>query len=119
MSTPSSHHGRASIPSFAKPIIEAYAAATQPATISLAIVSAFTAMLIPLLVALFYFSTPRTRSRPTFIFASFDICLGIVIGAWGWYIHVCRLYILKHPLLILYCALLLDANLAYTSIKGF
>jgi hypothetical protein len=47
------------------------------------------AMLVPCLVALFYFATPKTRQTPIFISVVLSTCLGMVYSIFGTYTMVC------------------------------
>ncbi|PFH53687.1 hypothetical protein AMATHDRAFT_924 [Amanita thiersii Skay4041] len=41
----------------------------------------FTSFLLPLIIALFYFSTPRSRRQPTFVLNVVNICLAMTAGS--------------------------------------
>jgi hypothetical protein len=63
---------------FSSNVIPAF---THPFTVTyLLINTAFTSMLVPMLVALFYFSVPSTRTSPVFICAVGTIFFGVLQG---------------------------------------
>ena len=51
--------------------------------------TSFAAMLVPLLVVLFYFSTATSRRRPVFVLNVASVILGILIAVWSDYLLVC------------------------------
>jgi hypothetical protein len=67
----------------------AYADATRPALGLLVVYTAMGAICAPLLLALFYFSTARSRRTPLFIIVVFDVVLGIALSAWMVIEEVC------------------------------
>jgi uncharacterized membrane protein YqjE len=72
-------------------IIEAYVDAMRPNYVLLTLASVLTALLVPLFILLFVFSTPRMRTRAMFICAAFDVLLGLAFGVWTINRHVCVL----------------------------
>ena len=48
----------------------------------------FSSFLIPMLIILFYFSTPTSRKRPIFILNVLALASGIGVGGWGDYLLV-------------------------------
>jgi hypothetical protein len=72
----------AGIPDFAGVIIHAYAEVTSPILTLLVLYAVLGAICLPLLLAVFYFSTSRIRQTPLFIIVVFDIFLGIAISFW-------------------------------------
>lgn len=52
----------------------------QPSLNSIMIGHTFLTLLVPLLIALFYFSTPESRRRPIFILNVFAIMLAFTAG---------------------------------------
>jgi hypothetical protein len=68
------------IPAYAIPIIEAYAKGIKPPVAFIMIGTVFSSMLIPLLMALIYFSTSHSRRQPIFILNVLAIVLGLVVG---------------------------------------
>lgn len=73
----------ASIPAFVIPIVEGYAKAMRDPISFLMIGTVLSAMLVPLLIALFAFSTPQTRRTPIFIVVVLQVLLGLALGAWN------------------------------------
>ena len=65
-----------------------YIAALQPSITFLMIGTTFAGILLPLLVALFHFSTKNTRRKPIFILNVISITLGLVLGIYNAYIEV-------------------------------
>jgi hypothetical protein len=63
-------------------ILSAYAEQTRPLQILLFIYSVLGAICFPLLLALFHFSTARTRRTPLFILVMIDVVLGIAVASW-------------------------------------
>jgi CHASE2 domain-containing sensor protein len=63
-------------------IISAYVDATRPALGLLVIYSALGAVCVPLLLALFYFSTARSRRTPLFVIVVFEVAFGIALSTW-------------------------------------
>ncbi|GLB39329.1 hypothetical protein LshimejAT787_0604910 [Lyophyllum shimeji] len=63
------------------PIIQAYTHGIRPAFAFILIPAIFSAMLLPLLVMLFAFSTPQSRRMPIFILNVLAMCLGLCTGA--------------------------------------
>ncbi|KAG2134198.1 uncharacterized protein EDB93DRAFT_1107395 [Suillus bovinus] len=57
-----------------------YIAIIQPSLNSIMIGHTFTVILIPLIIALFYFSTPLSRKRPIFILNVIAIILAFIVG---------------------------------------
>ncbi|KAG2137970.1 hypothetical protein DEU56DRAFT_345526 [Suillus clintonianus] len=57
-----------------------YIAIIQPSLNSIMIGHTFTVILIPLIIALFYFSTPLSRRRPIFILNAIAIILAFIAG---------------------------------------
>ncbi|KAJ7208041.1 hypothetical protein GGX14DRAFT_521854 [Mycena pura] len=62
------------------PIIEAYAQSIRPTVPFILIPTAFSAILVPLLILLLVLSTPRTRRAPIFILNVLAVFLGIIVG---------------------------------------
>ncbi|KAH7887558.1 hypothetical protein F5I97DRAFT_849158 [Phlebopus sp. FC_14] len=58
-------------------------AVVQPALIDIMIGHSFTVILIPLTIALFYFSTNRSRRQPIYILNLANICLAFAVGVMG------------------------------------
>ena len=58
-----------------------YVAAIKPSLNLLMIGTVWTSFLIPITIALFFFSTPDIRRRPVFILNLVSIALGLVQGA--------------------------------------
>jgi hypothetical protein len=71
-----------------KPLISSMTKMISPLLSLLMIHTIFGAMFVPLLLALIYFSTPRTRKMPLFWIILFDICLGLVIAILDAYVIV-------------------------------
>jgi hypothetical protein len=69
-------------------IIEGYVNYMLPNYVLLVLGSILTALLVPLFIALFIFSTPRMRTRAMFICTAFDIFLGLAFGAWTMRLNV-------------------------------
>lgn len=65
-----------------------YIAALQPSITFLMIGTTFSGILLPLLVALFQFSTKSTRRKPIFILNVISITLGLILGIYNAYIEV-------------------------------
>ena len=65
-----------------------YIAAIQPSITFLMIGTVFSGILLPLLVALFHFSTKHTRRQPIFILNVISITLGLTLGIYNAYIEV-------------------------------
>jgi hypothetical protein len=74
-----------------KPLISHITKMMRPLLGLLMVHTIFGAMLIPLFVALVYFSSARTRKMPLFWAILFDICIGIGIAIWDDYIVVCTM----------------------------
>lgn len=70
-------------------IIGAFAKAIRAPINFVLIVTIFAAMLIPILVVLFWFSTPTSRKQPLFVLNVASILMGIGIAIWGIYVDVC------------------------------
>ncbi|KAG2042215.1 hypothetical protein BDR03DRAFT_854103 [Suillus americanus] len=60
-----------------------YLAAIQPALIDIMIGHTFTVILIPLLIAMFYFSNEHSRRQPIFILNVLNVCLAFSVGIMG------------------------------------
>ncbi|KAG0709847.1 hypothetical protein DFH29DRAFT_820348 [Suillus ampliporus] len=60
-----------------------YIAAIQPAVINIMIGHTFTVILVPLLIAMFYFSNEHSRRQPIFILNVFTVCLAFSVGIMG------------------------------------
>jgi hypothetical protein len=71
-------------------IISAYVQETSPVLTLLVIYAVLGAMCLPLLLAVFFFSTPRIRRTPLFIVVVFDILLGVAIACWMISFTVCH-----------------------------
>lgn len=72
----------AEIPQLTMPIIEGFVTAVGPGLTILMVTTILSSMLVPLLVAVFAFSTSKSRRHPLFMFIVFDILLGIGLGIW-------------------------------------
>jgi hypothetical protein len=70
------------IPASAGVIISAYSKEISPILRLLILYAVLGAICLPLLLAVFYFSTPRIRRTPLFMIVAFDILLGIGISCW-------------------------------------
>lgn len=57
-----------------------YIAVIQPTLNGIFIAHSFTVILLPLVIALFYFSSPRSRRTPIFILNLITIILAIIVG---------------------------------------
>lgn len=84
MSTPTSIDN---VPEFAKIIINAFVSSTRYSVNMLIIGTLYSAILIPLLICLFAFSSARTRRTPMFMLITFDIILGLVNGVGNGYLE--------------------------------
>ncbi|KAG1752574.1 uncharacterized protein EDB91DRAFT_1293316 [Suillus paluster] len=60
-----------------------YIAAIQPAVIDIMIGHTFTVILVPLLIAMFYFSNEHSRRQPIFILNVFTVSLAFSVGVMG------------------------------------
>lgn len=60
-----------------------YLAAIQPALVDIMIGHTFTVILVPLLVAMFYFSNEHSRRQPIFILNVLNLCLAFSVGIMG------------------------------------
>lgn len=60
-----------------------YIAAIQPALIDIMIGHTFTVILVPLLIAMFYFSNKHSRRQPIFILNVLNVCLAFSVGIMG------------------------------------
>ncbi|KAG1906975.1 uncharacterized protein F5891DRAFT_940924 [Suillus fuscotomentosus] len=60
-----------------------YLAAIQPALIDVMIGHTFTVILVPLLIAMFYFSNEHSRRQPIFILNILNVCLAFSVGIMG------------------------------------
>lgn len=60
-----------------------YLAVIQPALIDIMIGHTFTVILVPLLIAMFYFSNERSRRQPIFILNVLNLCLAFSVGIMG------------------------------------
>jgi hypothetical protein len=67
------------------PMMEMMAQEIRPVLGLLVIYTTFGAMLIPLLVALLYFSPTKRRWTPIFSFVIFDVLLGLGFATWTAY----------------------------------
>jgi hypothetical protein len=76
-STPSGNETTAIPPELTAEILQAYATAIRPPISLLLTSTIFGSMLIPLLIILFYFSTPSSRRRPIFILNVLSAMVGI------------------------------------------
>jgi hypothetical protein len=63
-------------------VMSALAGLIGPALATLVLYAALGAACLPLLLALFYFSTPRIRRTPLFIIVMLDVLLGIAMSCW-------------------------------------
>lgn len=61
-------------------VLNGWAAGIRPAVAFLMIGTVFGSMLIPMLISLFYFSTPDSRRTPIFIYVVFTVLLGITLA---------------------------------------
>ena len=75
-------------PGVAAEILDAYATAVRPAIGVVLTTTALGSILIPLLITLFYFSSPMSRRQPTFILNVLSILFGIAIAIWNAIIQV-------------------------------
>jgi hypothetical protein len=75
-----------------KPLISAISKKMRLLLAILLIQTIFGAMLVPLLLALIYFSTAHTRKTPLLWITLLDVCLGLVIAIWEDYAIVCTTY---------------------------
>lgn len=73
-------------------ILEAFANGIRPSLGFILVGTIFSSMLIPILVVLFYFSTPNLRKQPIFIANVISILLGIVLGIYNAQLEVCDGY---------------------------
>jgi hypothetical protein len=73
-----------------KPLISAVTKKLRPLLGLLMVHTVFGAMLVPLLLALIYFSNARIRRTPLFWVILFDICIGLAIAIWDDYAMVCH-----------------------------
>jgi hypothetical protein len=80
-----SHLVAAAVPTSAldKIVINMFASQMKPIFAILAISAGFSAMLIPMLLVLFAFSTAQARRKPLFVLVVFDVLLGLGLGAWS------------------------------------
>ncbi|THU83072.1 hypothetical protein K435DRAFT_690252 [Dendrothele bispora CBS 962.96] len=62
------------------PPLQSYIVAVTPALRLLLLGAVWSAALVPLLVVLFFFSTPAIRRKPIFIMNVFTVSMGIIIG---------------------------------------
>jgi hypothetical protein len=62
--------------------IQAFASSLQTMLTYLIISATLGAILIPLMTALWAFSTPKTRKQPVFVLAMADICIGLAFAIW-------------------------------------
>jgi hypothetical protein len=60
-----------------------YLAVIQPALIDIMIGHTFTVILVPLLIAMFYFSNEHSRRQPIFILNVLNVCLAFSVGIMG------------------------------------
>jgi hypothetical protein len=82
MESKSSSSVAAGILESADAIISAYAEKTSPLQLLLVLYVALGATCVPLLLVVFYFSTPRIRRTPLFMIVIFDILIGIAVSCW-------------------------------------
>jgi hypothetical protein len=68
-----------------------YIAAIQPSIVFLMIGTIWTGILLPLMVALFFFSSKDTRRKPIFILNVLSLSLGFLLGIFNAYIQVSHL----------------------------
>jgi len=68
-----------------------YIAAIQPSIVFLMIGTAWSGILLPLLVAVFFFSTKDSRRKPIFIMNVVSIALGLIMGIYNGILEVSRL----------------------------
>ncbi|EJD43389.1 hypothetical protein AURDEDRAFT_125841 [Auricularia subglabra TFB-10046 SS5] len=78
----------ATIPPFVSPILEAFASSIQPPIAFLMIGTIFSSMLLPLLIAVVYFSNDSTRRQPIYKLVVFVIMLALGLGVWNGVIEV-------------------------------
>jgi hypothetical protein len=90
MAVSSSSPDTIGIPNLAGVIISTYAEESRPILTLLVIYVALGAMCLPLLLAVFYFSTPRIRRTPLFMIIVFDIFLGVGMSCWMATCTVCH-----------------------------
>ena len=81
-----------------------YIAIIQPSLNFLVIATLFSAMLVPILVALFLFSTPSLRTKPIFILNVISVLFGMVQGTLAIYGQVRYAQLLaKRAVLVITC----------------
>ena len=68
-----------------------YIAAIQPSIVFLMIGTIWTGVLLPLMVALFFFSSKDTRRKPIFILNVLSLSLGFLLGIFNAYAQVSHL----------------------------
>jgi hypothetical protein len=78
------------VPEFAKIIINSFVNGTRVAFIGLILGLIYSALLIPLLFSLFFFSTSKIRRQPIFLFVTTIVLIGIGIGIWVVYLVVSK-----------------------------
>lgn len=84
----SSGNGTTLPPEITMDIIQAYAVAIRPSITFIVLQTVFTSMLIPILIALFLFSTHQLRRCPIFILNVLSLLLAIGLGIWNNYVEV-------------------------------
>lgn len=70
-------------PELVTAIIDDFSVAIRPSVGFVLIGSIFAGTLIPIILALFYFSTPLTRKKPVFILNVLSLLLGIIVAIWN------------------------------------
>jgi hypothetical protein len=76
------------VKALAGPILTGFATATQPIFVLLLESTFFTALLVPIVVSLLYFSTPRARKSLIWNLVLFTLCIGLGAGAYSMHIMV-------------------------------
>ena len=79
-------------PEIIEPIIQGFAKAIRPSVGYVLIGSIFAGTLIPIIIALFYFSTAATRTKPVFVLNVVSLLIGIGIAVWNNRLEVLAFY---------------------------
>lgn len=74
-------------PALTAAIIEGFAAAIRPTIIYIMLHTVLASMLIPIVIALFFFSSSQSRRRPIFILNIMSLFAAFGLAAWGEYIE--------------------------------
>lgn len=74
-------------PEITAAVVEAFAVAIRPAIVYIMLHTVLASILIPIVIALFFFSSSQSRRRPIFILNIMSLFAAFGLAAWGEYIE--------------------------------